>query len=310
MARRPAQMVRRRVHMDRRRNDRGVPTGRLKSAMTVLRVRAQFAERALSGRRFGVFGKREAGLGIPVKASSAAVAALAVMMVPPAAAAQPATAAPAPQAAGSAPGMPRSIYTPWVKFCGKNKDAQAKQVCFTGKDARTEAGQPLVAAALIEPEGEPNRLFRITLPNPLQLQYGTRVIVDQQPPMTAPFITCLARGCTADYEATPDLIAKLKHGRMLTIQAINVAGAALSFPLPLVDFAKANEGRPTDPKVFEEQQQPQQQEKKLQDELQRRADEALKKVESQKLRDELQKRADEARKKLESQGGAAPAPSR
>jgi len=99
-------MDRRPAHMDRRRNDRGVPTGRLKSAMTVLRVRAQFAARALSGRRFGVFGKREAGLGILVKlekASKAAVAALAVMMVPPAAAAQPATAAPAPQAAGSAP---------------------------------------------------------------------------------------------------------------------------------------------------------------------------------------------------------------
>jgi invasion protein IalB len=211
--------------------------------------------------------------------------------------------------AGSAPGMPRFIYTPWVKSYGKSKDAQAKQVCFTGKDARTEAGQPLVAAALIEPEGEPNRLFRITLPNPLQLQYGTRVIVDQQPRMTAPFITCLAKGSTADYRATPDLIAKLKHGRMLTIQAINVAGAALSFPLPLVDFAKANEGPPTDPKVFE-QRQPEQQEKKLQDELQRRADEALKKVESQKLQDELQKRADEAHKKLESRGGAAPAPSR
>jgi invasion protein IalB len=286
--------------------------GRLKSAMTVLRVRARFAEKsALSGRRFGVFGKRKVGLGILVKlekASNAAVAALAVMMVPPAAA-QPAPAAPAPQAAtpGSAPGMPRFIYTPWAKFCGKSKDAQAKQVCFTGKDARTEAGQPLVSAALIEPEGEPNRLFRITLPNPLQLQYGTRVIVDQQPPMTAPFITCLAKGCTADYEATPDLIAKLKHGQMLTIQAINVAGAALSFPLPLVNFAKANEGPPTDPKVFEEQPQ---QQKKLQDELQRRADEALKKVESRKLQEELQKRADEARKKLESRGGAAPAPSR
>jgi invasion protein IalB len=195
--------------MDRRRNDRGVSTGRLKSAMTVLRVRARFAERALSGRRFGVFGRREVGLGILVKlakASNTAVAALAVMMVPPAAAAQPARAAPAPQAAtpGSAPGMPRFIYTPWAKFCGKSKDAQAKQVCFTGKDARTEAGQPLVAAALIEPEGESNRLFRITLPNPLQLQYGTRVIVDQQPPMTAGI-----QG--ADYGRTGRRCADQKH---------------------------------------------------------------------------------------------------
>jgi invasion protein IalB len=204
---------------------------------------------------------------------------------PPPAAAAPAAPAPAAQAAapGPAPEMPQLIYSPWAKFCDKGKDANAQQVCFTGKDARTEAGQPVVAAALIEPDGVPKKIFRITLPSPLQLQYGTRVIVDQQPPLTGPFFTCFANGCMADYEATADLIGKLKHGQMMTIQAINLAGAAISFPLPLGDFAKANEGPPTDPKVFEEQQK--------------------------KLQDELQKRADEARKKLEGQGGAA-APTR
>ncbi|MFL9825959.1 invasion associated locus B family protein [Rhodoplanes sp. SY1] len=201
----------------------------------------------------------------------------------PPAAAQQKPAAPAAPAApqqaqqGQQQG-PQLIYSPWAKFCGKGQDANAKQVCFTGKDARTEAGQPVIAAALIEPEGEPKKLFRITLPSPLQLQYGTRVIVDQQQPMTGPFFTCFANGCMADYEATPDMIAKLKAGQMLTIQAINLAGAAISFPLPLSDFKKANEGPPTDPKVFEEQQK--------------------------KLQEELQKRAEEARKKLEGQGGA------
>jgi hypothetical protein len=42
--------------------------------------------------------------------------------------------------------MPKFIYSPWAKFCGKGQDATAKRVCFTGKDARTEAGQPVVAA--------------------------------------------------------------------------------------------------------------------------------------------------------------------
>jgi len=171
--------------------------------------------------------------------------------------------------------MPQLIYSPWAKFCGKGQQAGAKQVCFTGKDARTEAGVPVVAAALIEPEGEPTKIFRITLPSPLQLKYGTRVIVDQLDPLTSPFFTCFSNGCMADYEATAELIAKLKKGQMLTIQAINLAGAAISFPLPLTDFAKANEGPPTDPKVFEEQQ------KKLQEELQKRAEEARKKLEQQ-----------------------------
>ncbi|MDQ2082708.1 invasion associated locus B family protein [Xanthobacteraceae bacterium Astr-EGSB] len=196
--------------------------------------------------------------------------------------AQPPAAAPAPQAQPQPPAqqMPQLIYSPWAKFCGKGQDANAKQVCFTGKDARTEAGVPVVAAALIEPEGESKKIFRITLPSPLQLQYGTRVIVDQQPPLTGPFFTCFANGCMADYEGTPDLIGKLKKGQTLTIQAINLAGAAISFPLPLTEFAKANEGPPVDPKVFEEQQK--------------------------KLQEELQKRAEEARKKLEQSGGQAP----
>jgi invasion protein IalB len=182
--------------------------------------------------------------------------------------------------------MPQLIYSPWAKFCGKGDEPSAKEVCFTGKDARTEAGQPLVTAALIEPQGEPKKLFRITLPSPLQLQYGTRIVIDNEPPISGPFVTCFVNGsCIADYEATPELVGKLKKGQMLQIQAINLEAAAISFPFPLSDnsgnsFQKANEGPPTDPKVFEAQQK--------------------------KLQEDLQKRADELRKKLESQGGAPP----
>jgi len=170
---------------------------------------------------------------------------------------------------GAAAEMPQLIYSPWAKFCGKGNDPGAKEVCFTGKDARTEAGQPVVAAALIEPEGEPKKLFRVTLPSPLQLQYGTRIVIDKEPPISSSFFTCFANGCMADYEATPELVDKLKKGRMLQIQAINLAAAAITFPLPLADnsgntFQKANEGAPTDPKVFEEQQ------KKLREDLQQR----------------------------------------
>jgi hypothetical protein len=79
----------------------------------------------------------------------------------------------------------------------------------------------------------------------------------------------------ADYEATTDLINNMKKGQGLVVQGINGAGQALSLVLPLNDFAKAYDGPPTDPKVFEEQQ------KKLQEELQRRAEEARKKLEGQ-----------------------------
>src|SRR5262249_55782278 len=124
-------------------------------------------------------------------------------------AANPGAAAPAPQApAGQPQEPPQLIYSPWAKFCGKGQDPNAKQVCFTGKDARTEAGLPVIAAALIEPEGEPKKILRVTLPSPVQLQFGTRIIVDQAQPLTGPFFTCFANGCMADYEASAELIGK------------------------------------------------------------------------------------------------------
>ena len=175
------------------------------------------------------------------------------------------------------------IYAPWTKFCLKGQEAGAKQVCFTGKDGRIESGQPVIAAVIIEPEGEPKKILRVTLPLGMQLVHGTRVIVDSNAPQQGPYVICFQNGCMSDYEATPELIASLKKGQNLVVQAINSNGAPLTLPLPLAgEFAKAYDGPPTDPKQFEENQK--------------------------KLQEELQKRAEEQRKKLEGAGGAAANP--
>jgi invasion protein IalB len=202
----------------------------------------------------------------------------------------PAQAAPPPADAQQAPAQGQAqgndqvqlIFSPWTKFCLKGQDANAKQVCFTGKDARIESGMPVVAAVLIEPEGEPKKILRVTLPLGMQLIHGTRVIIDQNQPLTAPYVICFTNGCMADYETTPDMITKMKSGQGLVVQAINSTGQPISLVLPLTDFAKAYDGPPTDPKVFEEQQ------KKLQEELQRRADEARKKLEQQQNQPQAQ----------------------
>jgi invasion protein IalB len=204
----------------------------------------------------------------------------------PAQAPAPNAQAPAPQPAPNAQAQPapaaqpqqeqqvQLIYAPWTKFCLKGQDANAKQVCFTGKDGRIESGQPVIAAVIIEPEGEPKKILRVTLPLGMQLVHGTRLIVDNNQPQQSPFVICFTNGCMSDYEATPELLANLKKGQNLVIQAINANGAPLTLPLPLGDFAKAYDGPPTDPKVFEETQ------KKLQEELQKRAEEARKKLEA------------------------------
>ena len=198
----------------------------------------------------------------------------------PPAAAQPQQPAQAPAAQAPGNQQVQLVFSPWTKFClkgapGQAPDPNAKEVCFTGKDARVESGQPVAAAVIIEPEGQDKKLLRITLPLGMQLVHGTRVIIDQNQPMTAPYVICFTNGCMADYDANAEMIGKLKKGQGMVLQAINATGQPISVVMPLGDFAKAYEGPPTDPKVFEEQQ------KKLQEELQRRADEARKKLESQ-----------------------------
>ena len=188
--------------------------------------------------------------------------------------------APPQQAQAPAGDQPQLIFSPWVKLCNKDADPKAKRICVTVKDGRVESGLLVVSVAIIEMDGEAKKLLRMSLPYGVALQHGTRLIVDQGAPATSPFVTCLPPvvppgGCIADYEASVDLINRMKKSQILTVQAIHMNGQAMSPQMDLKDFAKAYDGPPTDPKVFEEQQ------KKLQDELQKRAEEARKKLEAQ-----------------------------
>jgi invasion protein IalB len=201
----------------------------------------------------------------------------------PAAPKQPPAAQPAPQQPPQqgAADQPQLMYSPWMKVCGKGPDTNNKQVCVITKDGRLENGMPVAVVQLFEPEGEA-KVLRVTVPLGMQLQHGTRLLLDQDQPAQQPYRICFPIGCMADYPVPDDMIGKMKKGHTLTIQAINMQGTAISLPLPLADFAKAYDGPATDPKAFEDQQR--------------------------KLQEELQKKAEEARKKLEGQQPSAQAP--
>jgi invasion protein IalB len=190
----------------------------------------------------------------------------------------PASTAPAPDAAKTqqAPGeavqngppQVQLIFTPWTRYCAqglteKSSEIKTKKVCFTASDGHLPSGQKMVIALVIEPEeGGDARLLRVTLPLGVALVPGARIVIDEKEAMVAPFIVCLPKnGCMADYQANADLIAKLKAGRTLAIQAFEKS-RPISFSLPLTDFAQAYDGPPSDPTGLNEQQ------RSLQDELQ------------------------------------------
>ena len=95
--------------------------------------------------------------------------------------------------------------------------------------------------------GDDTKLLRVTLPLGVALVPGARIVIDETEAMTAPFVVCLPKnGCMADYKADADLIAKLKKGQSLAIQAFD-KGRPISFTLPLPGFAKAYDGPASDP---------------------------------------------------------------
>src|SRR5712671_2326536 len=111
------------------------------------------------GRRIAMQTRRVSALGRGV-AAVAMLALVAGAAVPRSFAQQPAPPAPKGQPKGKeqpkgqpksepapAPGgEPQLTYSAWTKVCQKGPDANAKGVCFIGRDGRIESGMPLVAA--------------------------------------------------------------------------------------------------------------------------------------------------------------------
>jgi invasion protein IalB len=149
------------------------------------------------------------------------------------------------------------IFSPWARYCAKglteqSSEIRAKEVCFTAADGHLTSGQKLVIALLIEPEGGDTKLLRVTLPLGVALVPGARIVIDEKEAMTAPYVVCLPKnGCMADFKADADLIAKLKKGRSLAIQAFD-RGRPISFTLPLTGFAKSYDGPASDPSGLKE----------------------------------------------------------
>jgi invasion protein IalB len=152
-------------------------------------------------------------------------------------------------------GREQLFYTPWAKICRMGNEANARNGCFTGKDGAPESGPgkpAVVAAVIIEPDGDARKTLRVTLPLGMSLISGTIIVIDQGPQLSGPYVSCFKNGCLADYVADTVLINRLKNGRTLTVQGVSNRGSQVVLHLPLADFNKAFDGPPTDPTAFQQ----------------------------------------------------------
>lgn len=202
-------------------------------------------------------------------------------------AASPAPAAPA--AAGATPAQPGAgpqivqvksepSQADWTKMCGKGDQNAPTEICFTTRDFVSDKGQPVLAVAVYDvkngPAGQPNKMVRFLMPLGLMLRPGIRFAVDQGQPNAGQYSMCLPNGCFAEGPVKDDFVASLRKGTTLNVTAQNPAtGSEVTFAVPADGFGKAFDGPAMDPKVIEEQQ------KKMQSELEKRSEEMRKKLE-------------------------------
>jgi len=208
----------------------------------------------------------------------------------PAAPAAPGQAAPAPQGQPQpAPPSKIDLVSPepqWAKFCAK-QPANGKEACATMRDFSTSADQPpMISINLFDIAGEERRKLRfLILPIGMLLKPGFRVIIDKGEPIEGRYDMCFQNACSAEIDIGAKTLEALKKGQnmavVMRVPGGDVSGRELTFNIPLKDLGPAFEGKPTDPKVLEQQRQA--------------------------LQQQLQKKAEEQRKMLEQQQGAAPA---
>jgi len=233
-----------------------------------------------------------AGLGLaaaPSLAQPKKPAAPAPTAPAPAAPSTPAANTPAGAAAQTGPQIVTVKSEPsqadWTKVCGKDQGS-GTDICYTTRDFVSDQGQPVLAVAVYDMKNAAQkqevRVVRYLLPLGLLLQPGIRFNVDGQAATPGRFAVCFPNGCFAEAGGVDaGVIAAMKKGTTLNVSVQNQTQREVTFAVPLTGFGKAFDGPAIDPKVLEEQQK--------------------------KLQAELEKRSEDMRKKLEQQGSAAPA---
>ena len=132
------------------------------------------------------------------------------------------------------------VYTGWTKSCPLTEED--KYDCVTANYARHRDGTAVVTVQLIETENRSKTVLRVTFPLGVQLVPGTRLIIDRHKPTVAPYMSCLAVGCTANHVLNPEVIARLKRGKQLTLEAIQADGKRTSTTFSLGDFESVFDG--------------------------------------------------------------------
>jgi invasion protein IalB len=145
----------------------------------------------------------------------------------------------------------------WVKLCEETPNLSEPEkkmnVCLTHHERLDgNSGRVLISAAVRDVEGQDKQALMVMVPLGMALPPGAQLKVDENEPVKLQYTLCHVAGCTAEAEATPAIIEQMKKGKQVVVAAINLAGKAIGFPVPLNGFNQALTGKAVDNAKYKE----------------------------------------------------------
>ena len=145
----------------------------------------------------------------------------------------------------------------WVKLCEETPNLSEPEkkmnVCLTHHERLDgNSGRVLISAAVREVDGQEKQALMVMVPLGMALPPGVQLKVDENEAVKLQYTLCHVAGCTAEAEATPAIIDQMKKGNQVVVAAINLAGKAIGFPVPLTGFTQALTGQAVDNAKYKE----------------------------------------------------------
>jgi invasion protein IalB len=151
-------------------------------------------------------------------------------------------AAPVAQAT-PAPAAAEGVNTPaapgWVARCSSTSRDAPLECAVEQSAVLTKTGQLIVLINIRVSAETRAPIALVQLPLGLNLPAGAKLQVDDGKTSDLQIQTCEARGCYANLQISPDVLAALKSGKQLKISFQNLAKETIAIPMPLADFAAA-----------------------------------------------------------------------
>ena len=129
----------------------------------------------------------------------------------------------------------------WVARCSSASRGAPLECAIEQSAVLTKTGQLIVLVNVRVPAETRAPVALVQLPLGLNLPAGAKFQVDDGKTSDLQIQTCEARGCYANLQISPDVLAALKSGKQLKVSFQNMAKESISIPMPLADFGAAYE---------------------------------------------------------------------